>query len=71
MGFHTRHISESSLKAVYRSSGVKGILQTFSADAIVTSDNFSSQVTSIFEDYSKHRDHDLLEQQIETFFSAN
>lgn len=71
MGFHNRHVSERVLKITYKTLGVKGILDTFKTDAVVTSDSFSSQVAEFFRQYSRDRDHDRLEKQIETFFSVN
>jgi hypothetical protein len=49
MGFNRRYLSEEVLRRNYEKGGRKAIFQLYStADAILTQDKFSSEVTDLF-----------------------
>ena len=64
MGFHTRHLSKSYILANYEKGGIKAVLQLYRADAIISSDSFSSEITAIMGNYIEHRDHSRLEKEL-------
>jgi hypothetical protein len=64
MGFHTRHLSTETILAHFKRGGAKSVLNLFSADAIVTHDEFTSAVGNIIAEYSNHRDHEKLEREV-------
>ncbi len=47
MGFHKRFISEDLLIGHYREYGIDGVTGLWSADAIITSDDLSHDVSDI------------------------
>ena len=47
MGFHKRFISEDLLIGHYRAYGIDGVTGLWSADAIITSDDLSHDVSDI------------------------
>ena len=47
MGFHKRFISEDLLIGHYREDGIDGVTGLWSADAIITSDDLSHDVSDI------------------------
>lgn len=68
MGFHKRYLSESVLIALFKTGGLESVIKAYSADAIITSDPFSTEVTNIVSSYSEHGDRgELLEQLTKKF----
>lgn len=64
MGFHTRHINENILKTVFTETGVEGVINLFKADAIVTCDKLSSNISDILYDFFYHKDESKLKLDI-------
>lgn len=48
MGFHKRWISEDIILGHYSSGGIQQVADLWRADAIITGDNISSDVSDIF-----------------------
>ena len=64
MGFHTRHIDENILKTAFNTSGSEGVLKLFKADAIVTCDKLSSNISDLVYDFYYHKDESRLKLDI-------
>jgi hypothetical protein len=70
MGFHKRYISENNLRSVFKVSGAEGVLRTFSADAVILDDSFSSEVNDIVSEYYDHRNKERLVEEINKKFET-
>jgi len=68
MGFNKRFLSEDMLRFNYEAGGVDRVLQLFKTDAIITDDKFSSKITDIVSNFSDHRDHDKLCEELKQSF---
>ena len=52
MGFHKRWINEDLLLGHYRSGGIKRVVDLWGADAIITSDELSHNISDLL--FSEH-----------------
>jgi len=68
MGFNKRFLSEDTLRRSYEIGGVENVLKLYRADAIVTSDPFSTKITDIVGDFSDHRNKERLDEEIKQNF---
>lgn len=68
MGFNKRFLSEETLRRSYEIGGVENVLKLYRADAIITSDQFSSKVTDTVADFSVHRNKERLDEELKQNF---
>lgn len=70
MGFNKRYISENNLRTIYKKDGAEGVIRAFFADAIILDDSFSSEVNHLMENFSSHRNRDLLVEELDKKFKV-
>lgn len=64
MGFHTRHLSKEAILAHYKNGGTEAVLNLYKADAIISSDDISIEITNIVHEYYTHKNHDRLIEEV-------